>query len=190
MHSEKHRCSWPGKDPLYIGYHDHEWGVPVRDERRMFEFMVLETFQAGLSWITVLRKRENFRARFHGFDPYKMAQMTPADIEEALQDAGIIRNRMKVEAAVQNAKLLVELEKDGFSLVDFFWNAVGGSPIQNNFSSEEELPAKTALAAQIAKDLKKMGFKFMGATVVYAHLQAAGLVNDHITSCYRHAELS
>ncbi|MEY2963172.1 MAG: hypothetical protein RL754_433 [Bacteroidota bacterium] len=184
------RCTWCHGDPLYQRYHDLEWGVPLKDEQALFEFLTLETFQAGLSWITVLRKRENFRARFHGFDIKKVACMTAAEIEEAMADAGIIRNRAKILAAINNAKLVVEMHERGQSLSDFFWSYVHHNPIQNQWKAMNEVPASTPLAEQISKDLKKLGFKFMGPTVIYAHMQATGMVNDHLITCPRHGDLS
>lgn len=182
----KTRCPWPGEDPLYVEYHDREWGVPVKDDRKLFEFILLEGAQAGLSWITVLRKRENYRKAFAGFDPVKVAAFTEKDVERLLQDPGIIRNRLKVQAAVKNAQAFLRL--DSFS--DYLWDFVDGRPIQNRWKTISEVPAVTPLAEKISKDLKKRGFSFVGPTIVYAHMQATGMVNDHLLSCFRHSQLT
>jgi DNA-3-methyladenine glycosylase I len=184
---DRPRCDWPGEDPLYLAYHDEEWGVPVHDERKMFEFLVLESFQAGLSWITILRKREAFRAAFAGFDAEAVASFGDADIARLLADAGIVRNRAKILAAIGNAKCTLELRAKGGGLVGFFWDHVGGKPIINRRATLSDLPATTKLAETIAKDMKRLGFRFLGPTTIYAHLQAAGLVNDHLVTCYRHS---
>ena len=186
---EKQRCAWPGKDPLYLSYHDEEWGVPVYDETKLFEFLLLETFQAGLSWITILRKRENFRKAFDGFDYKKIANYSEEKIAELLQDAGIIRNKLKVRSAVTNALAFIEIQKEFGSFKKYIWGFVDGKPIQNTFKSKSEMPANTPLSDTISKDLKKRGFKFVGSTVVYAHMQATGMVNDHLESCFRYKEV-
>lgn len=181
------RCAWvPAGDELYERYHDEEWGVPVHDDRKLFEFLILESAQAGLSWITVLRKRENYRRLFAGFDPKKVARFTPADVERLMQDAGIIRNRAKIEAAITNAQAFLKIQKEWGSFSSYIWAFVGGRPVQNQWTSFKSLPAKTETAEALAKDLKKRGFKFLGPTVLYAHMQATGMVNDHTTDCFRY----
>ncbi len=183
MEGLKERCGWCKGSELYENYHDREWGRPVRDERKMFEFLLLETFQAGLSWITVLKKREAFRAVFHQFEITKVANMTEKEIQDALQNADIIRHEAKIRAAITNAQCVLALHGRGRTLVDFFWSYVDGMPIRNAWKELNEIPAKTDLAVQLSKDLKALGFKFIGPTVVYAHMQATGMVNDHLTSC-------
>ena len=183
MEGLKERCGWCKGSELYENYHDREWGRPVRDERKMFEFLLLETFQAGLSWITVLKKREAFRAVFHQFEITKVANMTEKEIQDALQNADIIRHEAKIRAAITNAQCVLALHGRGRTLVDFFWSYVDGMPIRNACKELNEIPAKTDLAVQLSKDLKALGFKFIGPTVVYAHMQATGMVNDHLTSC-------
>ncbi|PVW14153.1 DNA-3-methyladenine glycosylase I [Marixanthomonas spongiae] len=185
----KQRCSWCGDDPLYIAYHDTEWGVPVRDDKTLFEFLLLETFQAGLSWITILRKRENFRKAFDGFDYKKIAQYDQKKIDSLLQNAGIIRNKLKVNSAVTNAQAFMKVQEEFGSFSNYIWGFVDGKPIQNNLKTLENAPANTPLSDKISKGLKKRGFKFVGSTVVYAHMQATGMVNDHVTSCFRHQEI-
>lgn len=180
----KERCEWCLGSDLMVAYHDNEWGVPVHDDRKLFEFMVLDAFQAGLSWSTILNKRENFRRAFDDFDPTKIARYTSRKVERLLQDAGIVRNRMKVEATVSNAKTLLQIQKEG-SFDELIWGFVGGKPIQNSWRSMKAIPAKTAESDEMSKTLKKMGFKFVGSTICYAFMQAAGLVNDHKTSCFR-----
>ena len=186
---EKNRCAWCREDPLYVKYHDEEWGVPVRDDQKMFEFLILESFQAGLSWITILRKRENFRKAFDNFDADKIAQYDEAKVESLLQDAGIIRNKLKIIAAIKNAQAYLKL-KEEMSFCDYWWKWVNGKPLVNGFVTTQDLPAKTELSDAIAKDLKKRGFGFVGSTTVYAHMQAAGLVNDHVQRCFRFKELA
>jgi DNA-3-methyladenine glycosylase I len=183
------RCPWTGDDPLMIEYHDREWGVPVHDDLRHFEFLVLEGAQAGLSWRTVLHKREGYRRIFHGFDPERVARMDEAEVEAALADPSIIRNRAKVLSAVHNARLFLELQRDQGSFDRYIWGIVGGRPIVHRFARLEELPATSPESDALSQDLKRRGFKFVGSTVMYAHLQAAGLVNDHLVSCFRHAEV-
>ena len=183
-------CAWvPIGDDLYKTYHDKEWGVPVYSDRKIFEFLVLESAQAGLSWITVLRKRENYRKAFKNFDPVKVAKFTKATVNKLLKDPGIIRNRMKVEAAVNNAKRFLEVQKEFGSFSKYIWGFVDGKPIQNKRRTIKQLPAKTPLAEKIAKDMKSRGFKFLGPTVIYAHMQATGMVNDHTIDCFRHREV-
>lgn len=186
---EKQRCSWCVGDPLYEAYHDEEWGKPVYDDDMLFEFLILETFQAGLSWITVLRKRENFRKAFDGFDYKKVAKYNQSKIDELLQDAGIIRNKLKVKATVTNAQAFMKIQDEFGSFSNYIWGFVDGKPIKNKFKSISELPANTPLSDAISKDLKKRGFKFVGTTVVYAHMQATGMVNDHEMNCFRYDEV-
>ncbi len=183
------RCEWAGDDPLYNDYHDKEWGVPVYHDDQLFEFLVLETFQAGLSWITILRKRDNFRKAFDDFDYKKIAKYDETKVQELLQDAGIIRNQLKIRATISNARAFRKVQDEFGSFSKYIWGFVGGIPIQNSFTSMNELPANTILSDEISKDLKKRGFKFVGSTVIYAHMQATGMVNDHVISCYRHKEL-
>ena len=182
----KTRCSWCGDDPLYVEYHDTEWGVPFRDEQKMFEFLVLETFQAGLSWITVLRKRENFRKVLDNFDYKKIALYNEIKIAELLQDRGIIRNKLKVKATISNAVAFMKIQKEFGSFSKYIWGFVNDTPIQNNIKSMSEVKATTATSDKLSKDLKKRGFKFIGPTVIYAHMQATGMVNDHAIDCFRH----
>ena len=178
------RCSWCGTDPLYIKYHDEEWGKEVHDDRVLFEFMVLESAQAGLSWITVLRKRENYREAFAGFDPVAVSQFSETDIERLLQNPGIIRNRQKVEAAVNNARLFLLVQKEFGSFNSYLYSFMPNQkPIINKWKTLNEVPARTEISDAIAKDMKKRGFKFFGTTICYAHMQATGMVNDHITDC-------
>jgi DNA-3-methyladenine glycosylase I len=179
------RCPWCGTDPLYCAYHDEEWGVPEHDSRALFEKLLLDGFQAGLSWITILRKRDAFRAAFRGFDPQKMARFTAADRERLMNDPGIVRNRAKVDASIGNAVAYLEIEaKQGFA--PYLWGFVDGKPVQNAFRSMGEIPAETPLARTVSKDLKQRGFKFVGPTIVYAFMQAVGMVNDHMVTCHRH----
>ena len=185
----KARCSWCGNNPLYVEYHDTEWGVPLRDEQKLFEFLVLETFQAGLSWITVLRKRENFRKVLDNFDYKKIALYDEVKIAELLQDAGIIRNKLKVRATISNAVAFMKIQKEFGSFSKYIWGFVNDTPIQNNIKSMSEVKATTAISDKLSKDLKKRGFKFVGPTVIYAHMQATGMVNDHAINCFRHKEV-
>ena len=185
----KNRCSWCGNDPLYIKYHDEEWGVPVYDDDLLFEFLILETFQAGLSWITVLKKREHFRIAFDHFDYKKIANYTEDKYEELLHNPGIIRNKLKIKATITNAQAFMRIQEEFGSFSKYIWGFVNGKPIINNYKTLKEVPATTALSDVISKDLKKRGFKFVGSTVVYAHMQATGMVNDHITDCFRHREV-
>ncbi len=186
---EKHRCGWCLGDPLYEAYHDTEWGVPVRDDRTLFEFLILETFQAGLSWITVLRKRAHFRLVFDGFDFNKVASYDRAKIEELLADPGIIRNRLKVQAAVTNAQAFLKVREEFGSFSEYIWGFTGGHSVKNAIEHYKKAPATTPLSDRISKDLKKRGFKFVGSTVVYAHMQATGMVNDHEVHCFRYHEV-
>ena len=185
----KIRCSWCEGNDIYQDYHDKEWGVPVFDDQQLFEFLILETFQAGLSWITVLKKRENFRKAFDFFDYKKIAVYNEAKYEALIQDAGIIRNKLKVRAAISNAQAFMKVQEEFGSFSKYIWGFVDGKPIVNNFKTLAEIPATTPLSDTISKDLKKRGFKFVGSTVVYAHMQATGMVNDHIIDCFRHKEV-
>lgn len=186
---EKHRCGWCLGDPLYEAYHDEEWGVPVKDDPTLFEFLILETFQAGLSWITVLRKRENFRKAFDHFDYKKIAVYQQDKIDMLLQNPGIIRNKLKVNATISNAKAFMQVQDEFGSFSSYIWGFVEGKPIKNTLKNYKDAPANTELSDTISKDLKKRGFKFVGSTVVYAHMQATGMVNDHETSCFRYEEV-
>ena len=186
MSTESQRCPWCGDDPLYVDYHDNEWGVPVYDDDTLFEFLILETFQAGLSWITVLRKRENFRKAFDQFDYKKIAKYSEKKIASLLEDPGIIRNKLKVRATVSNAQAFMNVQKEFGSFSNYIWGFTNGKPIKNAFKTLAEIPANTPLSDTISKDLKKRGFKFVGTTVVYAHMQATGMVNDHLVSCPRY----
>jgi len=185
-----YRCKWCEKDPLYIKYHDTEWGVPVHDDQKLFECLLLETFQAGLSWITVLRKRENFRKAFDHFDYHKIALYDEDKIQELLQDTGIVRNKLKVRATVSNAQAFLEVQEEFGSFYKYIWSFVDGKPIQNHWATTKELPATTEISDILSKDLKKRGFKFVGSTIVYAHMQATGMVNDHTIDCFRYDELT
>ena len=176
------RCTWCGTDPIYVAYHDTEWGVPEYDSRALFEKLQLDGFQAGLSWITILRKREAFRKAFDDFDPVKMARYKPAKLERLMNDTGIVRNRLKIEASVSNAQAYLAMPD--FSA--YLWNFMDGKPLQNKLRSMKEVPAMTPLAEKISKDMKKRGFRFVGPTIVYAFMQACGLVNDHVVDCHRH----
>lgn len=182
------RCPWCGTDPLYTAYHDEEWGVPVRDDRTWFEFLVLEGAQAGLSWITILKKRENYRKAFDGFDVRKVARYTPAKIEKLLQDPGIVRNRLKIESTVSNARAFIAVQKEFGSFDAYMWQWVDGKPLVNRPRTLKDVPPRTELSDRISKDMKKRGFRFVGSTIVYAHMQATGMVNDHLVGCHRHPE--
>ncbi|MFH1438088.1 MAG: DNA-3-methyladenine glycosylase I [Pseudomonadota bacterium] len=183
------RCAWVGSDPVMIDYHDREWGVPVHDDRRHFEFLVLDAAQAGLSWRTILHRREGYRRAFAGFDPEKVARYTEKRIEKLLADPGIIRNRLKVKSAVTNARSFLEVQKEFGSFDAYVWRLAGGKTRVNRFRSLKQLPAKTAQAEAMSKDLKKRGFAFVGPTICYAYMQAAGMVNDHTTDCFRHNQV-
>jgi DNA-3-methyladenine glycosylase I len=184
----KKRC-WGGNDPLMIAYHDTEWGVPLHDDRGLFEFLVLEGMQAGLSWATILRKRENFRKAFSGFDARRVAGYGTEDVQRLLENPGIIRNRLKIEAAINNARRFLEVQKEFGSFDRYIWGFVEGKPIRNRFRTLSELPARTPLSDRISKDLKNRGFKFTGSTIVYAHMQATGMVNDHMVHCFRYRQV-
>ncbi len=181
------RCPWPGTDPLYVAYHDEEWGVPERDDRALYEKLVLDGFQAGLSWITILRKREAFREAFDGFAPERVARFTARKVEALMRDPGIVRNRAKIEGAIASARAWLALMEQGPGFSAYLWGFVDGRPIVNRHKTIGEIPAETELSRAIAKDLKSRGFKFCGPTVVYAFMQATGMVNDHLVSCHRHA---
>lgn len=186
---EKHKCGWCLGDALYETYHDQEWGVPVYDDATIFEFLILETFQAGLSWITILRKRENFRAAFDNFDYQKIALYNQDKIDELIQDAGIIRNKLKIYATVTNAQLFMNIQEEFGSFSNYIWGFVNGKPIKNTVKNYKEAPATTTISDALSKDLKKRGFKFVGSTVMYAHMQATGMVNDHEVGCFRYGEV-
>lgn len=184
------RCEWAAGDPLYESYHDEEWGVPVHDDRKWFEFLVLEGAQAGLSWLSILRRRDGYRAAFDGFDPAIVAGYGPDKIEALVQDARIIRNRRKIMSAVNNAQAFLRVQEEFGSFDAYMWSFVDGQPIVNQWQSVAELPAETELSRQMSNDLKRRGFSFVGPTICYAHMQAAGLVNDHVVTCFRHGELA
>jgi DNA-3-methyladenine glycosylase I len=184
------RCAWPGDDPLMIAYHDDEWGTPVHDDRKHFEFLVLEAAQAGLSWRTVLHKREGYRKAFSGFDPARVARFGAGKIEELLQNPGIIRNRQKISAAINNAKQFLRIQEEFGNFDAYAWRFVGGEPLQRRRRSIRELPATTPESDAFSADLKRRGFRFVGSTVIYAHMQAIGMVNDHTVDCFRHRELA
>ena len=183
----KSRCPWPGTDPFYVAYHDTDWGVPELDDRALFEKLILDGFQAGLSWITILRKRENFRLAFEGFEPERIVRFTPERVEALMQDAGIIRNRAKIEGTIRSARLWLEMMERG-SFARHLWDFVDGAPVQGRFRHHGEVPTQTKAAEALSKDLKARGFSFVGPTIVYAFMQAVGMVNDHLVDCYRHPE--
>ncbi|HNQ38575.1 MAG TPA: DNA-3-methyladenine glycosylase I [Prolixibacteraceae bacterium] len=183
------RCEWPGNDPLMWKYHDEEWGMPLHDDRKLFEFLVLEGFQAGLSWRTILHKREAFREVFLDFDPARVALFNQEDVERLLQDARIIRNRLKIEACINNARCFLRIQEEFGSFDHYIWAFTNHQPVVNRFTSLGMLPARTELSDRISADLKKRGFRFVGSTVVYAHMQATGMVNDHLIHCFRHREI-
>ena len=185
----KKKCDWCLGDPLYENYHDTEWGVPVYDDQKLFEFLTLEGFQAGLSWITILRKRKNFSAAFDGFDYYKVARYSKQKKIELLNDKGIIRNRLKIDAAVSNAQAYIGIQKRYGSFSQFIWGFTAGKPLVNTFKSLDEVPPFTPLAEKISKVLKNEGFKFVGPTIIYSHMQATGMVNDHLVDCFRYREI-
>lgn len=185
----KPRCAW-ARDPLMRRYHDEEWGVPVFDDRKQFEFLILESAQAGLSWQIVLRKRENYRKAFAGFDPAKVAKFGAAHVRKLLKNEGIIRNRLKIESAINNARLFLQIQKEFGSFSNYIWKFSGGRPKVNRWKTLKQLPATTPESDALSKELKKRGFKFLGSTVLYSHMQALGMVNDHITTCFRHREVN
>lgn len=189
MEEAIHRCGWAGDDPLYVRYHDEEWGVPLHDDQGLFEFLILEGAQAGLSWITILRKRDAYRQAFDQFDVQKVARYDEAKIAELLANPGIVRNRMKIRAAVQNAQAFLQVQEAFGSFDTYIWRFVGGAPVVNHWQSLREIPAQTPESAAMSKDLKKRGFNFVGPTICYAFMQACGLVNDHTADCFRHAQV-
>ena len=188
--SEVKRCGWCLGDPLYEKYHDQEWGVPLHNDRKLFEFLVLEGFQAGLSWITILRKRENFRKAFDDFDFEKIAAYSDSKIDSLMKDTGIIRNKLKIRSTITNARAFLKIREEFGSFNKYIWDFVEGKTIQNKWRDKSQVPASTPLSDKISKDLKKRGFKFVGSTIIYSHMQATGMVNDHEVSCFRHKELS
>ncbi|UCD48799.1 MAG: DNA-3-methyladenine glycosylase I [Phycisphaerales bacterium] len=185
----KQRCQWCQGHEIYLAYHDEEWGVPVHDDRTLFEMVVLDGAQAGLSWLTILKKRDNYRAAFDNFDPQKVAKYSPKKIEQLLRNPGIVRNRLKVESAVHNARAFLEIQAELGSFDAFLWRHVDGAPIQNAWTSVAQIPTRTKESDALSKDLKRRGFNFVGSTICYAFMQAAGLVNDHVVDCFRHAQL-
>ena len=185
----KGRCAWCGNDPVYVAYHDQEWGVPVHDDRRLFEMLVLEGAQAGLSWITILRKREQYRRAFHDFDPQRVALYSDGDLNRLLADAGIVRNRLKIESAIRNARGGLEIEEEFGTLDAFLWRYVDGVPRQGAWDFPAQVPTRTHESDMMSKELKRRGFAFVGSTICYAFMQSVGMVNDHITECHRHAEI-
>ena len=188
--ADKNRCGWCGADPLYVAYHDQEWGVPVYDDQTLFEFLILEGAQAGLSWSTILKKREGYRLAFDRFDVEKVARYDGIKISALLTDPGIVRNQLKIGSAVTNAQAFLKIRDEWGSFSDYIWSFVDGRPIQNAWQSLAEIPAKTPLAETISKDLKKRGFRFVGPTIIYAHMQATGMVNDHLVDCFRYREIA
>ena len=184
------RCSWCKNDPLYIKYHDEEWGLPVIDDRKQFEFLVLESAQAGLSWITILRKRENYRVAYHNFNPHIVASFDEAKIEELMNNDGIIKNERKIRASINNAKRFLDIQKEFGSFSNYIWGFIEYKTIINRWAKEEEIPAKTELSQAISEDMKKRGFKFLGPTIIYSHMQATGLINDHIMGCFRYHQIN
>ena len=186
----KTRCTWCSDDPVYVSYHDEEWGVPVHDDRLLFEFLVLEGAQAGLSWLTILKKRENYRKAFDHFDIARVARYGQADVDRLLHDSGIVRNRLKIEAAIKNAKGVLTIQKEFGTFDDYVWGYVQGVPLQNCWKQMRDIPTKTAVSDQMSRDLKKRGFNFVGTTICYSFMQAVGLVNDHSEDCFRHRELA
>lgn len=190
MTDPRSRCTWCGTDPLYCAYHDEEWGVPLHDERALFEFLILEGAQAGLSWFTILKKREGYRRAFDHFDAERIARYGEADVARLMADAGIVRNRLKIESTITNARATLALRETAGGLDAYFWNFVDGRPLDNAWKDIGQVPASTPLSDAISKDLKKRGFKFVGSTIVYAHMQATGMVNDHPVDCFRHREVA
>jgi DNA-3-methyladenine glycosylase I len=186
----RHRCPWPGQDPFYVAYHDDEWGVPEYDDRALYEKLVLDGFQAGLSWITILRKRENFRRAFDGFEPARIARYSPKKIEKLMQDAGIVRNRQKIEGAVASARAYLDIMEKGPGFSKLLWGFVDGKPKVNNFRTKGQVPAETPISRAMSKELSSRGFKFCGPTIVYAFMQATGMVNDHLVTCWCHEHLT
>ena len=183
------RCPWGASDPLYVPYHDEEWGVPLHDDRRLFEMLVLEGAQAGLSWLTILRRREAYRRAFDRFDPQAVARYGPHEVERLLADAGIIRNRLKIDSAINNARAFLEVQEEFGGFDSYVWRFVDGAPTQNAWTKHEEVPAQTPVSNALSRDLRKRGFTFVGPTICYAHMQATGMVNDHLVGCFRHREV-
>ena len=190
MVTRKNRCPWSSSDPLYIRYHDREWGVPVHNDKKLLEFLILEGMQAGLSWLTILRKRQNFRKAFSNFDPKKVARFDSLKVRRLLKDKGIVRNRLKIKAAIRNARVFLLVQKEFGSFNKYIWQFVGSEPKMNRWKSLKEIPAKTKESDLMSEDLKKRGFSFVGSTICYAHMQATGMVNDHLISCFRYKEVS
>jgi DNA-3-methyladenine glycosylase I len=188
--SDKNRCPWSGTAPVYIDYHDNEWGVPVHDERLLFEFLILEGAQAGLSWITILKRREGYREAFDNFEVERVARFTKRKIESLLKNPAIIRNRLKIESAVKNAAAFLRIQDEFGGFAGYQWGLVGGKQLQNAWRTMKEVPARTEISDVLSRDLKKRGFSFVGSTIMYAHMQAVGMVNDHLVSCFRHKQLS
>ncbi len=182
------RCTWSGSDPVYVEYHDKEWGFPVRDDRRQFEFLVLESAQAGLSWLTILKRRDGYRRLYEGFDPEKVVHFDEKRIQIMLQDTGIIRNRKKIESSINNARRFLEIQEQYGSFCNYFWGFTDGKQVVNYYNDMSEMSATTPLSDTIAKDMKGRGFQFLGSTTLYAHMQATGLINDHLVQCFRHKE--
>ncbi len=189
VEDKRKRCDWSGTDPLYMTYHDTEWGVPLHDDVKLFEFLILEGAQAGLSWLTILRKRENYRAAFDNFDPFKVANYGENEIERLLGDEGIVRNKLKIRSAVKNAQAYLMIQKEFGSFDSYSWSFVNGATIDDHFETMSDVPANTLASEALSKDLKARGFKFVGPTIIYALMQASGMVNDHIISCFRHEEV-
>jgi DNA-3-methyladenine glycosylase I len=187
--NDRARCAWPGTDPLYVAYHDREWGVPVRDDRELFEHLILDGAQAGLSWITILRRRDGYRAAFHGFDPERMARLGEDDVARLLQDARIIRNRAKIESAIRNARAYLRIQETSPGFAHLLWTFVDGQPVRNAWREQHELPAATPASHAMSRALRQAGFSFVGPTICYAFMQAAGLVNDHLVSCFRYRDV-
>ena len=187
--ASKIRCGWAGTEPIYVAYHDEEWGVPVRDDRTLFEFLVLEGAQAGLSWITILKKRDAYRLAFDRFDAEKVARYDARRVNKLLQNEGIVRNRLKIESAVRSARAFLKVQEEFGSFSDYQWRFVEGKPLVNRWKSMKEVPPRTPLSDAYSKDLKKRGFNFVGSTIIYAHMQAVGMVNDHIVDCFRHTKV-
>jgi DNA-3-methyladenine glycosylase I len=185
-----HRCAWPGNDPLYISYHDEEWGVPLHDDHRLFEFLILDAFQAGLSWLTILRKRENFRRAFNQFDPGKIVAYSDKEVTHLMQDAGIVRNRQKILATIGNAGAFLEIQAEFGSFDSYIWQFVEGRPLHNRWKTDAQVPATSPASEAMSRDLRTHGFRFVGPTICYAFMQAAGMVNDHITTCFRYREVA
>jgi DNA-3-methyladenine glycosylase I len=185
----KSRCEWASSDPLYLKYHDREWGVPVHDDQKLFEFLLLEGAQAGLSWLTILRKRENFRKAFDSFNPKKIAKYDNKKVKELLADVGIIRNKLKIDAAIQNAREFLKVQKEFGTFNAYIWQFVGGKPIQNSWKKLKEIPPNSPESDEMSRDLKRRGFRFVGTTICYAHMQACGMVNDHLESCFRYRQV-